>query len=519
MSASLQDDAVNNAYDNGPGTAYVDPIIWAAVIKHAKGETVSVSFTVDVYSTDDPDGLNPQVSSDVENAITSAEGTRIGSGRTFRIPTSELLSIFQREDVYAVRQPAGATGQADAYPSLSPALKDVATAYSNGVPAACAARYAVFIKRGKIVTLVYAQDDSTEQSVRQWLGRKNIAVPPRVEGVTSRTNTFALLLPVKQVIPLINAFPTVKLEAEKLDWLPMTRWRWHQDTKQAVDLITNGYLPPTTTPIQGDSDGVAPDTGAGTGHIDPSIWVLLDKHAKGESVPTTITVVVLPDQETQFLQEIDPDTPDPAFVVYIESVGGTDFGDNTYRLPTDEFLLLIQRPDVYAVESEPGATGASDPYPQLNDTLDDVMAAYEGGLQPRFAARYAAYIRDGKIVILIRSPDDETEERVRAWLTTRNVAVPVDITGPGAPGQDFTALIPVKCIAALTNAFPTIRLEALSIRDDGLPLDRSHWPSIAREAERQQVEQWVGTPVPTSVPSECGVSGAPNVQPVTQPPA
>ena len=165
----------------------------------------------------------------------------------------------------------------------------------------------------------------------------------------------------------------------------------------------------------------------------------------------------------------------------------------------------------------PEATeGEADPYPTMDGTLKDIVAAYAGGITGANAVRYALFVREESVVLEIRAPDAATVGRIRRWLTRRSVHVPPE-SGLAAFSDDFlSALTPVSRLTTLAEAFPTTYLSVSTHAGQGLPLDRAQWPAETLEYEEKVVAQFLppqrGEATPTPAP-------APTVTPAAVSPA
>ena len=229
--------------------------------------------------------------------------------------------------------------------------------------------------------------------------------------------------------------------------------------------------------------GVPIQLGANTEYIGPRLWAILQRHADGGSVLDFVVVEI--GYRTDL--EIDPPLED-----FIKSIGGEEVADYTWRIPTENALSVIQRPDVLHMAQPPeAAEGESDPHPRMDGTLNDIVAAYTGGISEANAARYAMFVREGSVVLEMESPDAATVGSIRKWLTQQGVYVP--------PASDFAAfsedflvvLVPVSKLTALAEAFPATYLSVSAHAGQGLPLDRAQWPAEALEFEKSVTAQFL----------------------------
>ncbi len=226
--------------DPGPGTEYIDPELWALLHRQASGEG-NLPSPLDIgliYYIDDDGAIS---------AAISAAGGLLKSESVWQIPTDQVLSIIQRPDVHgAVIVSADASGTASS--QMNDTLADVVSAYRAGVPAKQAALYAFFIRGGSVTVLIDVPDSDTETEVRRWLSANTTYAPPLDpgNGIPLRV---AALLPVEQIEPLSQTFPTVSLTAENYQGqgLPMTRSRWPQSALDyenwIVDVLLHGPPP------------------------------------------------------------------------------------------------------------------------------------------------------------------------------------------------------------------------------------------------------------------------------------
>ena len=255
------------------------------------------------------------------------------------------------------------------------------------------------------------------------------------------------------------------------------------------------------------ASGAAPHTfaqgapvhlGDNTEYVGPHLWTILQRHADGETVPDFVVA------EIGYRTDLGVDPPLEEF---IHSVGGERVAEYTWRIPTGKALSVIQRPDLLHMAQPAEATkGESNPYPTMDGTLNDIVAAYTGGITEANAARYAMFVREGSVVLEMSSPGAATAGSIRKWLTRQGVYVPP--ASDFAASDDFlAALVPVSILTALAEAFPATYLSVSTHAGQGLPLDRAQWPAESLEFERSVTAQFLppqqgqATPAPVLPPA------------------
>ena len=243
------------------------------------------------------------------------------------------------------------------------------------------------------------------------------------------------------------------------------------------------------------AQGTPIDLGANTEYVGPHLWAILQRHADGEAVPDFVVV--------EIGYHSDPEV-DPPLGEFIHSVGGERVAEYTWRIPTGNALSVIQRPDLLHMAQSPEATeGEAEPYPTMDDTLNDIVAAYTGGVTEEDAVRYALFVWEGSVVLEMETPDTATVGSIRKWLTQRGVYVPPESDFSAFSDEILIALAPVSNLMALSEAFPTTYLSVSTHAGQGLPLDRAQWPAETLEFEESVVAQFLPpqqgevTPVPT----------------------
>ena len=221
---------------------------------------------------------------------------------------------------------------------------------------------------------------------------------------------------------------------------------------------------------------------------------MLQRFANGETYPEFVVVAV------GGRTDVDADPPLEEFM---ESVGGEEIEKYTWRVPTGHMLSVVQRPDAVGfAQPQELAENKPDRYPTLDDTLEDIVAAFEGGITAERAAWYALNVHGDSVLVEMQAPDTSGVSNIRAWLTDREVYVP--------PAEDFrafsdyflAALVPLELLTALAGAFPDTYFSATdSVAEQLLPMDRAHWPPEALEFEAAVVSRYLpeaqtATPMP-----------------------
>ena len=280
-----------------------------------------------------------------------------------------------------------------------------------------------------------------------------------------------------------------------------------QATLAALLVVVVLYL--SSGPVQHSSAQGGPiDLGANTEYVGPHLWAMFQRHTDGEIVPEFVLVGIGYSTDLEV---------DPPLEEFIKSVGGEEVANYTWRIPTENALSVIQRPDLLYMAHSPEATeGEADPYPTMDGTLNDIVAAYSGGITGANAVRYGLFVRGESVVLEMQASDAATVGRIRRWLTLQSVYVP--------PASDFAAfsdnflavLAPVSRLTALAAAFPTTYLSVSTHAGQGLPLDRAQWPAESLGFEESVVAQFLPpqqgeatpTPMPTPTVTPAAVSPA-----------
>ena len=224
------------------------------------------------------------------------------------------------------------------------------------------------------------------------------------------------------------------------------------------------------------AQGAPIQLGDNTEYVGPDLWVILQRHAEGKTVPASVEVGIGYRTDLEVAPPLDE---------HIYTVGGERVSEYTWRVPTSGALEIIQRPDLLHMAQPAEATkGEVDPYPTMDDTLNNIVVAYEGGIEAEHAVRYAMFVWEDSVVLEMEAPAAATVGKIREWLSQQGVYVPSpsDFT---AFSEDFLiALVPVSRLTALAEAFPNTYLSVSTIAGQGLPLDRAQWPVESLEFEK-----------------------------------
>ena len=269
-----------------------------------------------------------------------------------------------------------------------------------------------------------------------------------------------------------------------------------QATLAALLVVVVLYL--SSGPVPHASGQGAPiDLGANTEYVGPHLWAMLQRHADGEVVPDFVVVEI--GHRTDL--EVDPPLEE-----FIKSVVGEEVAKHTWRIPTENALSVIQRPDLeYMAQPLEATEGEADPYPTMDGTLNDIVAAYVGGVRAADAVQYALFVREESVVLEMQAPDAATVGRIRRWLTRRSVYVPPASDFAAFSDNFLAALVPVSRLTGLAEAFPATYLSVSTHAGQGLPLDRAQWPAETLEFEESVVAQLLpplqGEAIPTPIPT------------------
>ena len=244
----------------GTVTQYLSPELWGLLYQQVTEETVPERVSVMIYENkvDTTPGLS--------DYITAAGGTSSGD-MLWEVPSSLLQSLVLRPDVAKMWLQTDRTTRhvsTDPYPTLglNDALDDVVEAHAAGVPAGQAALYSFFMKDGQILVSVTAPDVATETAIRTWLTTRNIFLHSQTQSGARDTLYIMVVLPVEQILPLAQAYPSATLEGEDLISPGITLSRAHWDAE---------ILEASTTPVDWWTTPLASD-GTSGGSTIPQLW-------------------------------------------------------------------------------------------------------------------------------------------------------------------------------------------------------------------------------------------------------
>ncbi len=226
--------------DPGPGTTHIDPYLWGLLQRQAEGLPVPDRITVSIGSYTEFD-INPSL----EEFIASLGGEQVAP-HTWGLPTRRVLAVVQRPDVFEVEiEPAPVSEEPFINTRPYDSLRLVVAAFAYGVPAESAAQYAMIIKDDSVVVGMNAPDAGTISSIRAWLKEKNVYALPASETGGAAPNHLAVLVPVRYIKELGDAFPEVHLSSatHRGQGLTLSRAYWPQETRDLEDEIVAQYLP------------------------------------------------------------------------------------------------------------------------------------------------------------------------------------------------------------------------------------------------------------------------------------
>lgn len=228
------------------------------------------------------------------------------------------------------------------------------------------------------------------------------------------------------------------------------------------------------------------DPGPGTSYIEPRLYGLLQRNADGLPVPDNIAIVIMIDGTWT-------DVPaEPPLDEFIASLGGEATGSDTWDLPTGKVISVIQRPDVYSVGMVLNdATNGDTTLPQLDETLQDVVTAYESGVYAEGAVQYAMFVKGGSVTVGVKAPDADTIGQIRTWLSERNVYVLPASSTRGISPRHLPVLLPANLLRELVSDFPHIYLDSATHRGQGLTLSRAYWTQETLDLENGIVDQYL----------------------------
>ena len=216
--------------DPGPATVFIPPALWAALQLHADGDPTAPRLLVIEFGYFYERGSEDNQS--LIQAIRDAGGASQAEGMTWEIPTGNILPVIQRKDVIAAVIHSEEVVEEVDDPRVGGAMPLVLEAYELGIPAELAVQYAMYVLKDTLATFLGWDPDLdtggaiTSRDLRNWLKSHGIQPPPHDD-----ESGMALMLPVRLVRPILEAFPTVHLSAQELGHgLELTRWRWPVET-------------------------------------------------------------------------------------------------------------------------------------------------------------------------------------------------------------------------------------------------------------------------------------------------
>ena len=226
--------------DPGPGTTHIDPYLWGLLQMQAEGLPIPDRITVSIGSYTEFD-INPGL----DEFIASLGGEQV-SPHAWDLPADQVLAVVQRPEVVEVEiEPEPVSEEPFINTRPYDSLRLVVAAFAYGVPAESAAQYAMFARDGSVVVGMNAPDAGTISSIRAWLKEKNVYVVPASEDSGVAPNHLAVLLPVRYIKELGDAFPEVHLSSatHRGQGLTLSRAYWPQETRDLEDEIVAQYLP------------------------------------------------------------------------------------------------------------------------------------------------------------------------------------------------------------------------------------------------------------------------------------
>ena len=211
----------------GSGIRHLSPELWSLLYQQLAGTTVPerVSVLIIENAADTTQSLS--------DYITAAGGSSSGN-MIWELPSSLLPSLVLRPDVSKMWLQTTRTTRdvsTDPYPTLglNDTLDDVAEAYAADVPAEQAVLYAFVSKDGRVLVKVTASGATTETAIRTWLTTHNIFLHPQTQSGARDTLYIKVVLPVAQILPLAQAFPSTPMQADGLPGPGITLSRDHWD--------------------------------------------------------------------------------------------------------------------------------------------------------------------------------------------------------------------------------------------------------------------------------------------------
>ncbi len=202
--------------------------------------------------------------------------------------------------------------------------------------------------------------------------------------------------------------------------------------------------------------------------IDPELWSLLYRQARGEEVPAYITFG-FEWAPYEYFDEGD------LVANAIAEAGGVFLDEYVWRLPTSAVPSIIRRPDVYVANIVDTEEDKREEHPQMDKHLLLVMEAYWGGVPADQAVLLVAFSREDSVVTYIYTEDPETRDAVDEWLAGNGLRVPERLEYE-ATAYSTSALLPLALVDPLVEAFPDVWLSVEPHHKQGLGLDRYWWP-------------------------------------------
>lgn len=202
--------------------------------------------------------------------------------------------------------------------------------------------------------------------------------------------------------------------------------------------------------------------------IDPELWSLLYRQARGEDVPSHITFGFESAPYEHFEEENQ-------VAKAIAEAGGVFLDEYVWRLPTSAVPSIIRRPDVYVANIVATEQDKREEHPQMDKHLLPVMEAYWGGVPANQAVLLVAFSREDSVVTYIYTEDSETRDAVDEWLGGNGLRVPERLEYE-ATDYSTSALLPLALVDPLVEAFPDVWLSVEPHHKQGLGLDRYWWP-------------------------------------------
>ena len=244
---------------------------------------------------------------------------------------------------------------------------------------------------------------------------------------------------------------------------------------------------PTTTPVH---------LGTTTTYIDPRLWITLQDHANGKSgLPESLKV-----RFVGHLFDIQTLTESETLEADIGENGGTDAGGGWWNIPIGNVLAIVQRSDVWEAYYEaPSGTHVPRATTNTFGSIDDIITAYTGNITEVEAARYAMFVRGGSVLVVVQTTNAATTTEIRTWLSTRSVHVP-SFSGTQLDDTELQALVPVRHLQSLSQAFTTTRFSSWPISTLHLTMDRTGWHANEVAFENSVTEPLVAGGTPSTSP-------------------